>query len=239
MAGSQIRAFLTNRLNAVEKRICAACDRAGRSRADVTLVAVTKTVSPPVAAVLTELGVVDLGESRPQELWRKATAVSKAVHWHLVGHLQRNKIERTLPLAHLIHSVDSVRLLDALEEEAAKRQQPVCILLEVNASGQSEKHGFALGETPGVLLHISGLKYVHVLGLMTMAALAEDPERCRPPFAAVRELRDRLRDRLKPPHRLEHLSMGMTNDFEVAIEEGATLVRIGTGLFEGMPQDSV
>jgi pyridoxal phosphate enzyme (YggS family) len=232
----QLRTLLSDRLAAVEERLRAACRRAGRDRAEVTLVAVTKTVSAAVAAVLPELGVMHLGESRPQELWHKAALLPGTIHWHLVGHLQRNKIERTLPLVELIHSVDSMRLLAALEEEAAKRQQPIAVLLEVNASGEASKHGFTPEELPGLVPQLAGLRHVHVHGLMTMAAFEADPLRCRPTFRTLRELRERLRGELGAPHRLQQLSMGMTNDFEVAIEEGATLVRLGTALVEGLPQ---
>jgi pyridoxal phosphate enzyme (YggS family) len=225
---------LASRLQTVEERLRAACRRAGRDRAEVTLVAVTKTVPPEVAAELARLGVTDLGESRPQELWRKAAALPPTVRWHLVGHLQRNKIEKTLPLVTLIHSVDSLRLLAALEEEAARLGRTVPALLEVNASGEASKHGFAPAEVPGLAAHLIGLRHLLVRGLMTMAAPLDDPQQCRPTFAALRGLRDRLRGELGPPHALEHLSMGMSNDFEVAVEEGATLVRLGSVLFEGL-----
>jgi hypothetical protein len=227
---ADLKTVLANRLNAVEARLRTACQRAGRSRDEVTLVAVTKSVSAAVAAALHELGVVHLGESRPQELWRKAAALPSSVVWHLVGHLQRNKIERTLPLVQWVHSVDSLRLLDALEQEAAKQGRPVRVLLEVNASGEASKHGFAPEELPGLRPRLAELRHVHVSGLMTMAALEDDPERCRPTFRLLRQLRDRLGPELR------ELSMGMTNDFEVAVEEGATLVRIGTALFEGLPE---
>lgn len=236
MADIALKSRLEERLAAVEQRIRAACARADRRREEVTLLPVTKTVSPPVAALLPELGLLDLGESRPQELWRKAAALPATVRWHLVGHLQRNKIERTLPLVHLIHSADSTRLLAALDEEAGKQGRLVNVLLEVNASREENKHGFMPEEVPGLAPQIRTLRQVRVLGLMTMAALEEDPERCRPTFAALRTLRDRLGSQLGPPHRMDQLSMGMTNDFEVAIEEGATLVRIGTALFEGQAE---
>jgi pyridoxal phosphate enzyme (YggS family) len=224
-------ADLSRRLPAVEARIEAACRRAGRARADVTLVAVTKTVPAEMAAQLHALGVADLGESRPQELWRKAAALPPTVRWHLVGHLQRNKIDQTLPLVHLLHSVDSLRLLTALEQAAAKLGRTFPVLLEVNASREASKHGFAPEAVPALLPEAHRLQFIHVRGLMTMAAPEEDPERCRPTFASLRELRDRLRRDTGPPHELEHLSMGMSNDFEVAIEEGATLVRLGSVLF--------
>jgi len=226
--------LLAERLRAVEERIHAACTRAGRQRQEVTLVAVTKTVSAETAALLPTLGVLQLGESRAQELWRKAAALPPTIRWHLVGHLQRNKVERTLPLVHLIHSVDSLRLLEALEQEAAKRGSAVDVLLEVNASRETSKQGFATDDVPRLAAAIAELKYVRVGGLMTMAAIEDDPERTRPTFAALRGLRDRLQERIGPPLRLDHLSMGMSNDFEVAIEEAATLVRIGTALFDGL-----
>jgi pyridoxal phosphate enzyme (YggS family) len=226
-----LKTSLQQRLARVEERIGAACVRAGRLRSDVTLLAVTKTVSVEAAALLPELGVVDLGENRPQELWRKAALLPATVRWHLVGHLQRNKIERTLPLICLLHSADSLRLLAALDEEGAKQGRLVNVLLEVNASREGSKHGFTPEEIPGMASQIAALEHVCVRGMMTMAAFDEDPERCRPTFALTRRLRDRLGKALPEPHRLDHLSMGMSNDFEVAIEEGATLVRIGTALF--------
>jgi len=208
-------------LAAVEERIGKACARAGRRRAEVTLVAVTKTVDVEAASLLPELGVFDLGENRPQELWRKADALPREIRWHLIGHLQRNKIDRTLALVQLVHAVDSVRLLHALEAEATAQQREVAVLLEVNASGEASKQGFAPAELPS----LSELKHVKARGLMTMAALQE-PEACRPTFVRLRELRDQLG--------LEHLSMGMSNDFEIAIEEGATFIRLGTALFDGV-----
>ena len=218
------------RLDAVMQRIDAARIDAWGIRSEVTLVAVTKTVSAEVAACLPSLGILDLGENRPQELWHKAAVLPSETRWHLIGHLQRNKVERTLPLTHLIHSVDSMRLLDALEQQGCN----VAVLLEVNASGEASKHGFAPHELLSLAARIGVLQHVRVKGLMTMAAL-QDPEACRPTFRYLRGLRDRLRDNsMLAAHSLEHLSMGMSNDFEVAIEEGATMVRLGSVLFEGL-----
>jgi len=232
----RFRKSLIERLNEVEKRIEAACQRSGRVRSEVTLVAVTKTVGPEIATLLPSLGVVDLGESRPQELWQKAALLPKHVRWHQVGHLQRNKIEATLPLVHLIHSVDSLRLLSALDQEAVKRDQTVEVMLEINVSGESSKHGFRPDEFASFVKPIAELKQVHVTGLMTIAALEADPERCRPTFAGLRRLRDQWDKGLPPGHHLTRLSMGMSNDFEIAIEEGATLVRLGTVLFDGLSE---
>jgi pyridoxal phosphate enzyme (YggS family) len=229
------RDLIERRLHVVEQRISDACRRAGRRRDDVTLVAVTKSASTELASLLVELGVLHLGESRPQELWRKRAALPSTVHWHLVGHLQRNKIERTLPV-YLIHSVDRLPLLTALDREGARRGMDVNVLLEVNASRERTKMGFAPEELPGAIPEIGKLERVRVRGLMTMAAPFDDPERSRQTFALLRKLRNDLRGSIDPAHSLDQLSMGMSDDFEVAIEEGATLVRLGTILMEGFEE---
>lgn len=234
MPDEQGKAILGDRLRAVEDRLQAACQRSGRARADVTLTAVTKTTSAEIAAWLPDLGIFDLGENRPQELWHKAALLPTSVRWHMIGHLQRNKVEKTLPLVGLIHSVDSLRLLATLEEEAARQQRSLDVLLEVNASGEVSKHGFAPLELASVAPDIHKLQHVRVRGLMTMAAPTDDLERCRPTFRTLRQLRDQLQHELGAAHDLRHLSMGMSGDFEVAVEEGATLVRIGSALFEGL-----
>jgi pyridoxal phosphate enzyme (YggS family) len=235
MTPADARSILTDRLHAVEERIRAACQRAGRPRDEVTLVAVTKYVGPEIAALLPELGVRDLGESRPQELWRKAAAVPADVRWHLVGHLQRNKIDKTLPLVHLIHSVDSARLLEAINAEAAKQSRTIDLLLELNLSRETNKHGFNPDDLRRQTLPISQAPNVCVRGVMTMAAEEGDLEVCRRTFAELREWRDRLRSEWGITS-AAHLSMGMTHDFEIAIEEGATLIRIGSALFEGLSE---
>ncbi|GBD35631.1 hypothetical protein HRbin36_00744 [bacterium HR36] len=226
--------ILKRNLERLQEAVASACQQAGRDPAEVTLVAVTKSVGIEVAAWLPDLGVVNLGESRPQELWRKAAAIPHA-RWHLVGHLQRNKVERTLPRVVLIHSVDSERLLQAIEQHARNANRGAAVLLEFNVSGEATKHGFAPqdeGRLPDVL---AGLHYVRVVGLMTIAPLGTDHETARPTFARLRELRDRLAVRLLgTPHTLHHLSMGMSGDFRGAILEGATLIRIGTALFTGL-----
>lgn len=230
-----LEAILRQRLAAVEERIAAACRRAGRRREEVTLIAVTKTVSPEVAGLLPNLGVLDLGESRPQELWRKAAALPPAVRWHLIGHLQRNKIAQTLPLVQSVHSADSERLVRALDDELIRRQATLNVLLEVNASGEASKQGFSPVHTGAVAALLVAVQRVRVVGLMTLAARDENPERCRRTFATLRTLRDELRPLVEPRHTLEQLSMGMSNDFEIAIEEGATLIRLGSVLFEELP----
>jgi PLP dependent protein len=191
-----------------------------------------------VARLLPELGVLDFGENRPQELWRKAAALPPVCRWHLVGHLQRNKIDRTLRVNPLIHSVDRLTLLAALDQAVADRTQPLPVLLEVNASREPNKHGFLAEQVPQLVPDLAQLKHLRVDGLMTMAALDEDPERCRPTFALLRRLAEQLRLDLAPAHPVHQLSMGMTNDFEIAVDEGATLVRIGTALFDGLPSQN-
>lgn len=227
--------ILSRNLAEVKQTIAEACHKAGRPADEVTLVAVTKYVDANLVRVLHLLGVTDFGESRPQELWKKVAEVPE-VRWHLVGHLQRNKIDKTLPLTCLIHSVDSFRLLEAVEAEACKQNRNVPVLLEFNMSGEAEKNGFAPGDAALIPESVQPLRFVRLAGLMTMAALAEDPEQARPAFAALRELRDRLTPMLPSPNLFTHLSMGMTNDFEVAIEEGATMIRIGTALFRGLQE---
>ena len=235
MTDNELRTVLAARLASVHARIDVACARANRDPAGVTVVAVTKTVSPRVARLIAELGVLDLGESRPQELWRKAEALKDLpIRWHLVGHLQRNKVERTLSLVHMIHSVDSIRLLQAIADEGRKRNIRPRVLLQLNASHEEQKHGFDEDELVRAEPEVTGSP-VDLLGLMTMAAYSDDPQLARPAFAALRKLRDRLRNEWRlGGTQAEHLSMGMSGDFEVAIEEGATIVRLGTTLFEGL-----
>lgn len=234
-----LRLTLEERFVAVWLRILKACERVGRSVDEVTLVAVTKTVSVEVASAVATAPVsgrrsAHLGENRPQELWKKATAIPSAC-WHLIGHLQRNKIEKTVPLVELIHSVDSERLLLALDEFGKRSGTPVPILLEVNCSREEAKGGFRPEDVPALGDKLMSLSGVRIDGLMTMAAFHDDPLLCRPTFAELRRLRDSLAS--DTGLSLPHLSMGMSNDFEVAVEEGATLVRIGSLLFAGLEQE--
>jgi PLP dependent protein len=224
---------LRGNVDRVEARIAAACARAGRERADVTLVGITKYVDAATAGLLPACGVSVLGESRPQSLWEKAAAVAGA-EWHLVGHLQRNKVAKTLPVARLIHSVDSERLLQAIDEEAAKVDKVQDVLLEIHLSGEESKHGFAEAEWPRLAEMAARLRHVRVRGLMCMAALESTPDESGRTFARLRALREVLGPQFGGSHRLTELSMGMTHDFEEAIAEGATLVRIGSALFEGL-----
>lgn len=199
----------------------------------VGLIAVTKSVSVRVAELARPM-FSEFAESRPQELWKKAAAIPSA-RWHLIGHLQRNKLERTVPLVSLIHSVDSERLLLALDAFGKSRNEPVSVLLEVNCSREEAKGGFRPEDVPALGDKLPALAGLRVDGLMTMAPHHDDPQKCRPTFVELRELRDALRTRTGLE--LPHLSMGMSNDFEIAVEEGATFVRIGSTLFEGLEKE--
>ena len=207
----------------VRERITSACQRVGRSPDEVTMVTVTKMVEPSAIATAFELGIRHFGENRVQEAEGKIGQLSglePRPSWHMVGHLQANKAKVAVEIFDIIHSVDSIRLAEVLSRRARKT---LPILLEVNVSGEASKSGFPLAEVEPALEAISRLPGLEIRGLMTMAPMVADAEQVRPIFQQLRSLRDSLG--------LEQLSMGMTDDFEVAIEEGATLVRIGRAIF--------
>jgi pyridoxal phosphate enzyme (YggS family) len=218
----------------VRERMAAACEQARRDPAAVTLVAVIKYAELDWARHLVSRGAVELGENRPQHLVRRAAQITAPVHWHLIGHLQRNKVRSILPLVSLIHSADSLRLLQAIDRIAGELSLRPRVLVEVNLSGEAEKHGFLAEELSTSWEQVLALQNLKVEGLMTMAGWSPDPENARPAFRRLRELRDELQSRSESTIHLAQLSMGMTGDFEVAIEEGATLVRIGSALWEGL-----
>lgn len=218
----------------VRGRIAAAAARAGRSADEVQLVAVTKYVGREEIEALLAAGCRDLGESRPQDLWDKAAALDgRDLRWHLIGHLQRNKVRRTLPYVHLLHSVDSRRLLDELDREAARRGQPPDLLLEVNVSREATKTGLAEAEAENLLASWS-FPHLRLRGLMGMATQGSTPDEARREFAHLRSLHAKWRPAAPRPEDFRELSMGMSGDFEAAILEGATIVRVGSALFEGL-----
>jgi pyridoxal phosphate enzyme (YggS family) len=210
-------------LNVIRERIHRACERAGRDPATVTLVAVTKGHGTQEIqdAVLRHQHRV-LGESRVQE-WRDKHEALPDVEWHFIGNLQTNKVKYCLPF-HTIHSLNSARLADALEGHGAKKDHVFKVMVEVNVAGEESKQGAGLSEAADLVRYAQSLAHVQVRGLMTIAPYGEDPEAARPIFRKLRELRDRLG--------LDELSMGMSGDFEVAIEEGATFIRVGSALFK-------
>lgn len=226
----------------VRDRMAEACRVAGRNPGDVRLIGVTKYVSADSTRMLLEAGCPDLGESRPQALWAKAAALADheaAVRWHLIGHLQRNKLRRTLPLVSLLHSLDSLRLVDAIEAEAAEAGIVCETLVEVNLAGDPGRTGIMEGDLAAVLEAASRSPHLRVLGLMGMAAVPDGESggaAARRQFARLRELRDTLVGRVPTVTGLHELSMGMSGDFVEAILEGSTLVRVGSALWEGIEE---
>jgi len=207
----------------VTGRIAGACQRVGRSPDEVTIVAVTKTVEPSAIATAFKLGIRHFGENRVQEATAKIGQLSwlePRPTWHMVGHLQTNKAKVAVEIFDIIHSVDSIRLAEVLSHRS---QRTLPILLQINVAGEASKSGFSIAEVKPALEAISRLPRLEIRGLMTIVPMVADAEQVRPLFRQLRSLRDSLG--------LEHLSMGMTDDFEVAIEEGATLVRIGRAIF--------
>ena len=233
-----IRTRLADNLASVRARIATAAAKSSRAADDVRLVAVTKYVDTQLAQLLVDLGCHDLGESRPQELWHKAETVvaagSQSVRWHMIGHLQRNKLARSLPVISLVHSGDSLRLLAAIDSIGREQNRRIATLVEVNVSGDATKHGFTPAELPALGEPLKSLTHVDICGLMAMAGREGDLDSARGEFAELRQLRDQLRSIWPAEVALEELSMGMSGDFDVAIEEGATLVRVGSALFDGL-----
>lgn len=220
-----------SRLDDVRGRIAAACERSGRNESEVTLVAVGKKHSPDEVSVAAGLGVTIIGENKIQEAKAKIPLCSDTLEWHFIGHLQSNKVKEAVRLFSMIHSVDSEKILMAINDESCEAGKVMPVCLQVNVSGESSKYGFSPSEIPAVLKKCESLMNVDVAGLMTMPPATADVETVRPYFRQLRELRDTWSIESSFP--LTELSMGMSNDFEVAIEEGATLIRLGTLLFGG------
>lgn len=222
--------ILAGRVQAVRERIAAAQQRSGRT-APVTLVAVTKTHPPELVRAAREAGVGDVGENRAGELERKVNHVGRdGFRWHFIGHLQRNKVAQALPLFDLMHSVDSLRLARALSERAIGEGLKPRVLVQINAAGEASKYGFAAAGAVPMIRSICELPGVQVEGLMTMAPFTDDEALLRRTFRTAKELFDEAA-RDVPGFRPVQLSMGMSNDYEIAVEEGSTMVRIGSALF--------
>ena len=223
--------MLKENLKNVQNNIKKACERVGRKPEEVTLVAVSKMKPLSDIEELLETGQLEYGENYVQELCDKYENISKPVHWHMIGHLQRNKVKYIIDKVSMVHSVDSVRLAEAIEKEAAKKDICMPVLIEVNVAGEESKFGLSVEEVLPFLKEISSYEHLQVKGLMTIAPFVENPEENRPIFAHLRKLSVDIAKKNIDNITMSILSMGMTNDYQVAIEEGATMVRVGTGIF--------
>ncbi len=223
--------MLKENLTNVENNIKKACERAGRSRDEVTLIAVSKTKPVEMLSEIYAEGVRDFGENKVQELCEKFEVMPKDIRWHMIGHLQRNKVKYVVDKAVLIHSVDSVRLAEEISKEAVKRNLTVDILVEVNIANESTKFGVKNEEAIAMIKEIAALPNICVKGLMTIAPHVADAEENRRYFREIKQLSVDITNKNIDNVSMEILSMGMTGDYTVAIEEGATLVRVGTGIF--------
>ncbi len=223
--------MLTENLQEVEQKIQEVCTKVNRAREEITLIAVSKTKPISMLQEVYHLGVRDFGENKVQELSEKHPQLPQDINWHLIGHLQTNKVKQVIDKAALIHSVDSVRLAEVIEKEAAKKNVIVNILLEVNVAEEESKFGFKVEEVLSAVETIARFPHVRIKGLMTIAPFVENPEENRSVFARLQKLSVDIRSKNIDNVSVDILSMGMTNDYQVAIEEGATMVRVGTGIF--------
>ncbi len=222
---------IAQNLEEVEKRIQAACDRAGRDRSEVTLIAVSKTKPVSDIRQAMDCGITVFGENKVQEINDKTEEIKEPLDWHMIGHLQTNKVKYLPGKVCMIHSVDRMSLAEEIEKQAAKHGIVMDVLCEVNMAGEDTKFGLTPEEAPDFVRSIAGFDHIRVRGLMTIAPYTEDPESNRQYFSALRKILEELQSENIPNTQLDTLSMGMTGDYEVAIEEGATFVRVGTGIF--------
>lgn len=223
--------MVTENLNRIEERIRQACARAGRAREDVTLICVTKTKPIEMLEEAYAAGQREFGENKVQEIVRKYPELPQDIHWHMIGHLQRNKVKMLMHRAVMIHSVDSLQLAETISKEAVKENLVMPVLIEVNMAQEASKFGITAQETKSLVRAVSALDGVRVMGLMTIAPYTDDPETNRPYFRQLRELSVDIDQESFHNVSMGVLSMGMTGDFEVAIEEGATHIRVGTAIF--------
>ncbi len=220
---------IAENLDSVKKRISQACERVGRDPLSISIVAVSKLHPSDAVNEAARLGIKNFGENKVQEAKAKIPMCISGITWHLIGHLQTNKARDAVELFDMIHSVDSLKLAEELNKRAEKIEKKIPILIEVNVSGEISKFGYVPELLIGEIGKIASMPNLKLQGLMTIAPFTENPEAIRPVFRQLRELKERCEQLLNQP--LPHLSMGMSNDYEIAIEEGATLVRIGTAIF--------
>jgi pyridoxal phosphate enzyme (YggS family) len=225
---------LASRLDSLQKKIRAACDRVGRDPAQVTLLAVTKGVPPEMIRAAADLGLNVFGENKVQEARLKISACPSRYRWHMIGHLQSNKCRDAVHFFEMIQSVDSLAIAREINKWAEKAGKDMPVLLEVNVAGESSKFGYRPEQLLAELGELNALRRIEIQGLMTIAPWTEEPEKVRPIFGKLAEIKSGCEKILGAP--LAHLSMGMSGDFEIAVEEGATIVRVGTALFGARAQ---
>ncbi|MDP2055403.1 MAG: YggS family pyridoxal phosphate-dependent enzyme [Acidobacteriota bacterium] len=223
---------ISGRLAEVRNRIADAAGRAGRAPDSVRLIAVSKTHPIDAVRAAAEAGQLDFGENKVQEALQKITqSADTRLRWHLIGHLQSNKAKKAAPAVHAIHAIDSVELLQKVDQAAAAAGHSLDVMVQVDLALEETKHGVTVDLVPGIFAAADNCRAARLVGLMLLPPLADNPEDARPWFARLRALRDQLGESGVPPARLRELSMGMSHDFAVAIEEGATMVRVGTAIF--------
>jgi len=223
--------MLKDNLKNVEENIKAACERAGRKREEVTLIAVSKTKPVSMLQEIYDCGIRNFGENKVQEICEKREQLPGDIKWHMIGHLQRNKVKYIIGDVELIHSVDTYRLAEEINIQAKKIHRIVPVLVEVNIAGESTKFGISGEETLQLVEEISKLENIRIKGLMTIAPFVENPEENRPYFQKIKKIAVDIAGKNIDNVSMDILSMGMTGDYMVAIEEGATMVRVGTGIF--------
>lgn len=223
--------MLKENLQQVEENIKKACERSGRDRADVTLIAVSKTKPVEMLQTIYDCGVRDFGENKVQEMCDKMEVLPGDIKWHMIGHLQTNKVKYIVGKTELIHSVDSVHLAAEIQKQAVKKDVIVPILIEVNIAEEESKFGIHKEDTIAMVRQIAGMDHLRIKGLMTIAPFVENAEDNRPYFREIKQLSVDIKNQNIDNVNMDVLSMGMTGDYEVAVEEGATLVRVGTGIF--------
>ena len=223
--------MIKENLLVVEQNIQRACQKAGRDRSEVTLIAVSKTKPVSDIRQAMECGITVFGENKVQEIKDKTEEIKEPLSWHMIGHLQANKVKYLPGRVCMIHSVDNVKLAKEIEKQFSKTDQKIDVLIEVNMAQEESKFGLTAGQTPDFVKEICTLPHLNIRGLMTIAPYTEDPESNRKYFKGLRELREEINALELPGVHMDTLSMGMTGDYEVAIEEGATFVRVGTGIF--------
>lgn len=223
--------MITENYRSVEARVAAACAKSGRKREEVTLIAVSKTKPVSMIRELMEIGVVHYGENKAQELVTKTEEITEPLNWHFIGHLQRNKVKYVVGRACLIHSVSSLRLAEEIQKEAEKQDREVSVLIEVNIAEEETKLGISEEEVFELVREAAKLPNIRITGLMAIAPPVDDPEENRKYFRELKRLQQEIKGFGLERVTMEELSMGMTGDFEVAIEEGATMVRVGTAIF--------